>query len=90
MIDDILALYINDVSERVIVNFYKLVCVFVEMLRNCLNEMGWDKLSNYKRIEVSGADIGTFTEVKNANCIPEFLNDFILVYLPKKCNLINR
>jgi len=36
-IDDILCLYLIDVSESVIVNFYKLVACFVQLFRNCLN-----------------------------------------------------
>ena len=36
-IDDILCLYLIDVSENSIVNFYKMVGCFVQLLRNCIN-----------------------------------------------------
>ena len=34
-----------------IVNFYKAATVFVELFRNCLNEIGWEKLANYKILD---------------------------------------
>lgn len=90
MIDDALELYLIDLAERVIVNFYKLARMVVEILREWLNEMGWNKLANYKRIETGDDELGTFTKVKSPSCIPEFLNDFITVYLPMKYNFINK
>ncbi len=46
-------------AEHVIVNFYKVTAVFVTMLRNCINDLAWDKLANYKLlldIETSDSD----------------------------------
>lgn len=36
-IDDVLCLYLIDVAESVIVNFYKLAACFVQLLRSCIN-----------------------------------------------------
>ncbi len=47
-IDHILALYLVDVGEQVIVNFYKTTAVFVTMMRYCVNDLAWDKMNNYK------------------------------------------
>jgi len=41
-IDEVLCLYLIDVSETVIVNFYKLVACFIQLLRNCMNEFGFE------------------------------------------------
>jgi len=49
-VDHLLALYLVDVAEHVIVNFYKAVCVFVNLLRGCLNDLGWQKLADYKMV----------------------------------------
>jgi hypothetical protein len=46
-IDDVLALYLVDVAEHVIVNFYKVTAVFVSLMRSCVNDMAWDRLANY-------------------------------------------
>lgn len=51
-IDQILAIFLIDMSEQVIVNFYKALTVFVQLYRNCLNEVGWDKLAHYKRLDL--------------------------------------
>lgn len=36
-IDDILCLYLIDIAEKVLVNFYKLAACFIQLFRNCLN-----------------------------------------------------
>ncbi len=87
-------------SEHVIVNFYKTAAVFVGLYRSCLNEIGWDKLANFKRLgpllrdgkdsEDSQDMLPLFTVAKDAQCIPELCNEFILDYLPIKCPLFER
>lgn len=41
-IDDVLCLYLIDVAEHVIVNFYKMVACFVQMFRLCMNQNGFE------------------------------------------------
>ena len=41
-IDDILCLYLIDISEQVIVNFYKVISCTIQLLRNCINQMGFE------------------------------------------------
>jgi len=40
-IDDILSLFLIDLSEVVVVNFYKLSCCILQLFRNCINEYGF-------------------------------------------------
>lgn len=47
-VDHVLALYLIDVSEHVIVNFFKATAVFATLMRNCINDRAWMKLANYK------------------------------------------
>ncbi len=55
--DDLLALYLVDMAEHVIVNFYKVAAVFVTMLRQCVNDLAWHKIANYKLLlDVDTAD----------------------------------
>ena len=93
-IDQILPLYLIDLAEQVIVNAYKAATVFIELYRNCLNQLGWDKLANYKRIDSSMQPnkgmLPLFTMAKDAELIPELANDFVMSYLPMKCNVFDR
>jgi hypothetical protein len=47
-VDHVLALYLIDVAEHVIVNFFKATAVFATLLRNCVNDLAWLKIANYK------------------------------------------
>ncbi len=93
-IDQILPIYLIDVAEQVIVNSYKTFAVFIELYRNCLNHLGWDKLANYKRLDPSlepnNGALPLFSMAKDAELIPELANDFVLSYLPMKCNVFDR
>lgn len=50
-VDAIFGLYLIDVSEQVVVNFYKLICCFVQLLRNCINDHAFEVLTGIKPIE---------------------------------------
>ena len=54
-IDAVFGLYLIDVSEQVVVNFYKLVCCLVQLLRNCINEYAFEVLTGIKPIEADAA-----------------------------------
>ena len=83
-----MALYLNDIAEHVIVNFYKAVSVFITLYRSCINENGWDKMAGYKRLDNEG--LAMFTSIKEADMIPEFCNEFVIEWLPLKCNVFDR
>ena len=40
-VDHVLAIYLIDLAEHVIVNFYKAAAVFVTLLRSCVNDLAW-------------------------------------------------
>ena len=50
-IDDVLSLYLIDIADQVIVNFYKMSCCFIQLLRNCINEYAFEVLSGIQPIE---------------------------------------
>lgn len=50
-LDDVLCLFLIDVAESSIVNYYKLVACFVQLLRNCINQNGFEVVSGIKPIE---------------------------------------
>ena len=50
-IDDSLCLYLIDVAETSIVNFYKMVSCFVQLLRNCINQTGFGMITGVEPIE---------------------------------------
>jgi len=43
--DDILTLYLGEVSKQVNAIYYKTVLKFVLLYRDCVNELGWSKRS---------------------------------------------
>ena len=53
-IDDVLCLYLIDVAEGVIVNFYKSVACLIQLLRSCINEMGFETITGITPIENHG------------------------------------
>ena len=53
-IDDVLSLYLIDVAEGVIVNFYKSVACLIQLLRSCINEMGFETITGITPIEMKG------------------------------------
>lgn len=53
-IDDVLSLYLIDVAEGVIVNFYKSVACLIQLLRSCINEMGFETITGITPIEMQG------------------------------------
>jgi hypothetical protein len=35
-------------AEHVKVNFYRAAGVFVTLMRDCINDLAWEKIANYK------------------------------------------
>ena len=83
-----MALYLNDIAEHVIVNFYKTVAVFITLYRDFINETGWEKMSGYKILDKSNLMI--FSSIKECDVIPEFCNEFVTEQLSIKCNIFER
>ena len=44
-IDESLSMYLIDISENVIVNFYKMVACLIQLFRNCMNQYGFEVLT---------------------------------------------
>lgn len=56
-VDHVLALYLVDLAEHVMVNFYRASAVFVTLIRDCVNDLAWEKLANYKlMLDVDSTD----------------------------------
>ena len=87
--DEIFALYLFRLSNRVNVNYYKKVVLpFVILFRECLNSMGWEKsLSSSEGEKEKSKKVSK--EVENRDyCIdngtelaPEICNEFVTMYL---------
>jgi hypothetical protein len=43
LVDEIFALYLYRMSNRINQNYYKIVLAYVIFFRECLNEYGWGK-----------------------------------------------
>ena len=93
LVDEIFALYLFKISQKVNENFYKIVLMYVILFRECLNEIGWQK-----KIESEGIKTEEDEELKkkmetqqfcltnNAEHAPEICNEFVTVYMEHKRN----
>ena len=89
--DDAICQYLLEMSEKVVQKFYKVMALFFENYRICLNEFGWDIVNGYKRIKVSeNEERKAFTTVKPPEYLPQVANIFIQRYLPKHMKKFDR
>ncbi len=79
--DDIFAIFLLDMARTVNFKFLKNLLIFVKNLRDCMNLIGWEILSEYKSIRNEPTTL-EFTSVKNAECLPDITNDYINLFLP--------
>uniref|UniRef100_A0A7S3FW29 Uncharacterized protein n=1 Tax=Strombidium rassoulzadegani TaxID=1082188 RepID=A0A7S3FW29_9SPIT len=91
LVDEIFALYLYRMSNRVNQYYYKIVLAYVIFFRECLNEYGWGKKIESENINIDSnpelkQDIETklFCLVNNAEHAPEICNEFVTVYMEYK------
>ena len=96
LVDEIFALYLYRMSNRINQNYYRTVLAYVIFFRECLNEYGWGKKIESEAIRLDNNpelkyDIETkhFCIVNNAEHAPEICNEFVTVYMEYKKNLID-
>lgn len=93
LVDEIFAVYLWKISQKVNDQFYKTVLAYTVLFRECLNELGWAK-----KIESEGLKIEEEPELKekmdrdqfcltqNAEHAPEICNEFVTVFMEHKRN----
>lgn len=91
LVDEIFALYLFRISQKVNEVFYKTVLTYAILFRECLNEIGWQK-----KVESEGLKVEENTQLKvdmenlefclhnNAEHAPEICNEFVTVYMENK------
>lgn len=96
LVDEIFALYLYRMSNRINQNYYRTVLAYVIFFRECLNEYGWGKKIESEAIRLDAnpelkLDIETkqFCLVNNAEHAPEICNEFVTVYMEYKKSLID-
>lgn len=95
LVDEIFALYLYRMSNRINENYYKIVLAYVIFFRECLNEYGWGKkiesegirLENNPELKKS-IETQQFCLVNNAEHAPEICNEFVTVYMEYKKTII--
>ena len=94
LVDEIFALYLYRMSNRINIQYYKIVLAYVIFFRECLNQYGWAKKIESEGIKVDSnpelkLDIETklFCLVNNAEHAPEICNEFVTVYMEYKKNV---
>jgi hypothetical protein len=96
LVDEIFALYLYRMSNRINQYYYKIVLAYVIFFRECLNEYGWAKRIESEGIRLENnpdmkADIENkqFCLVNNAEHAPEICNEFVTVYMEYKKNIFD-
>lgn len=80
-INKIIALYLNEVSRLLRVEFYRELVFFVLMYRKALNSNGWATKSKLEKKDFETSK--EFCEVQNGEYMPEICNEFITDLLPE-------
>jgi hypothetical protein len=89
--DDAMCQYLIEMSDKVVQKFYKLMTLFFENYRICVNEYGWDIVNDYKRVRVNeNKEKKSFSSVKSPEYLPEVANIFIERYMPIHLKKFNR
>lgn len=96
LVDEIFALYLYRMSNRINQSYYKIVLAYVIFFRECLNEYGWGKKIESEGIKLENnpelkSDIANkqFCLVNNAEHAPEICNEFVTVYMEYKKSIID-
>ena len=91
LVDEIFALYLYRMSNRINQGYYTTVLAYVIFFRECLNEYGWGKKIESEQIVLENNpdlknDIESklFCLVNNAEHAPEICNEFVTVYMEYK------
>merc|ERR1712086_1136864 len=96
LVDEIFALYLYRMSNRINQTHYKIVLAYVIFFRECLNEYGWGKKIESEGIKLENNpemknDVANkqFCMVNNAEHAPEICNEFVTVYMEYKKSIID-
>ncbi len=91
LVDEIFALYLYRISNRVNDTFYKIVLAYTILFRECLNELGWQKKIESENINIAEdpelrerMDKEQFCLTNNAEHAPEICNEFVTVFMENK------
>lgn len=88
--DEIFAVYLREVSQRVNEGFYKMLLKYIICYREWANQVGWQKSNEGDKENQHDETNDTvkeekqeidYTAVHNAEIIPELCNDFITVFM---------
>ena len=87
MCDDVMALYLREVSKRVNHTFYKTILRFIFLYRECLNEYGWLKRrENYEKAQMLDEDhiLARLKEreIENAKAEGENMDEEDEIFIP--------
>lgn len=92
-VDEIFALYLQRISQRVNESFYKVVLSYTVLFRECLNELGWGKKFESEGIKPEEEPEWKDRQLKEQFCLtnnaehaPEICNEFVTVFMEQRKN----
>ncbi len=93
LVDEIFALYLWKISEKVNDQFYRTVLAYTILFRECLNELGWAKKIESENLKIEEEpelkermEKEQFCLTNNAEHAPEICNEFVTVFMEQKRN----
>jgi hypothetical protein len=93
LVDEIFAVYLWKISQRVSPEFYRVVVAYTILFRECLNELGWSKKIESENIKIEDEpelkermEKEQFCLGNNAEHAPEICNEFVTVFMEHKRN----
>lgn len=87
LVDEIFALYLQRISQRVNEGFYKTVIAYTVLFRECLNDLGWGKKFDSEGTKLEDEpewrerSREQFCLTNNAEHAPEICNEFVTVFM---------
>jgi len=96
--DEVFAVYLRIVSQKVNKVFYQLIVKFMVLYWECLNKYGWRKKEERDRkngVSFEGRQPGEFSSNNNAELTPDVSNEFVTIFMDEnpcsieRCDIID-
>jgi hypothetical protein len=75
--------YLNEMTYKINKKFFNPILIFLRLYKDYMNLYGWDIIAKYKMVTMEER-ASLFTEVHNAEHVPEGSNDFLRNFLTKE------
>jgi len=75
--------YLTEMAQKISKNFFNSVLIFLKLYKDYMNLYGWEIIAKYKIVTMEERN-RPFTELYDAEHVPEGSNDFLRNFMPKE------